>query len=277
MKATMNCDTSRFDQKLLGVWGAARDIYNEAVKSPSEEVSKLDSVKVTSFFVQHSYRFADASLMLAANDDILPAVALMRTAIEAQARANHLISFNGQEREDKAAELFRLLELSRKYYAGLMLKSVISVKIDWANVFHWPPETRTQITKWLTEFDASKLKTLRDEREKVGGKWSYGAVIGRKSFGDAQWNLRTPIQRLQQSLDISFALGSSAIHPDLMSSFTEKMVSTHEIMSDATAVAVCVVYCYLAAIGKQDDSNFNQLVTEYSDYVWSKVKESIQE
>jgi len=273
----MQCDTSKFDQKLLGFWCAARDIYNEAVKSPSEEVLKLNSVKIASFFVQHSYRFSDASLMLAANDDILPAVALMRTAIEAQARANHLISFTGQERESKAAELFRLFELSRKYYAGLMMKSVSSVKIDWANVFEWPPETRAQITKWLGEYDVSKLGTLRKEREKLGRKWSYAEVIGRKSFGDAQWNSRTPIQRLQQSLDISFALGSSAIHPDLMSHLTEKMISAHEIMSEATAVAVCVVYCYLVTIGRQNDSKFKQLVADYSDYVWSKVKESTQE
>jgi hypothetical protein len=62
-----------------------------------------------------------------------------------------------------------------------------------------------------------------------------------------------------------------------MSHLTEKMISAHEIMSDATAVAVCVVYCYLVTIGKQNDPQFNQLVTEYDNYVWSKLKTSIQE
>jgi len=274
----MHCDTSKFDQKLLGFWGAARDIYNDVVeKVRSEEVSKLNSVKITSFFVVHSFRFSEPALMLAANDDLLPAVALMRAAIEAQARANHLISFNGQEREDKAAELFKLFELSRKYYAGLMMESVSSVKIDWANVFHWPPEKKAQITKWLAEFDASKLETLRKERETLRREWDYGKVIGRRSFGDAKWNSRTPFQRIQQTLNISFAHGSSAIHPDLMSHLTEKIISAHEILSEATAVAVCVVYCYLVTIGKQDEPRFKQLVAEYDNYVWSKVSESIQE
>lgn len=274
---TMHCDTSKFDQKLLGFWCTAKDIYNNVVeKSRSEEISKLDSVKITTFFVVHSFRFAEASLMLAANDDILPAVALMRTAIEAQARANYLISFNGQERESKAAELFKLLELSRKFYAGQMMESVRSVNIDWANVFHWTPEAREQITKWLAEFDATKQETIRKERETVRHKWDYGKVIGRKSFSNAQWNSRTPFQRIQQSLAISYEFGSSAIHPDLMSYYTEKMHSAHEILFDAAAVAVCVVSCYLVAIGKQDDPRFKQLVTEYDTYVWSKVAEKIK-
>jgi hypothetical protein len=278
-KKRMNCDTSKFDQKLLGFWCAAREIYNLAVKSPSEEASKLASVKIASFFVVHSFRFAEASLMLAANDDILPAVALMRPAIEAQARANHLISFTGQAREDKATELILLDEMSRKYYAGLMLKSVSSINIDWANIFHWTPEARAQVTKWLAEFDVNKHEEFRKKRNKLRKEWDwdYGTVIGRKFFNDPQWNMRAPFQRIQQSLAISFEFGSSAIHPDLMSHLTEKMISAHEIISDATAVAVCVVYCYLVAAGRQNDPQFNQLVTEYDDYVWSKLKESTQE
>jgi hypothetical protein len=275
-KTIMQCDTSKFDQKLLGFWCAARDIYNNVVeKARSEEVSKLDSVKIASFLVVHSYRFAEPSLMLAANDDLLPAIALMRTAIESQARANHLISFNGQPREDKAAELFRLFNLSREYYSGLMMKSVSSVKIDWASVFNWSPEHREQVAKWLAEFDAGKLEALRKERETLRREWDYGKVTGKKSFGDAQWNLRTHFQRIQQVLDISFNRGSFCLHPDLMSLHIEKMVSADEIMDDATAVAVCVVHCYLVAIGRQNDPQFNQLVTEYSDYIWSKVKERL--
>lgn len=276
----MELDTSKFDQKLLGFWCAARDIYNNVVeKARSEEVSNLNSVKITSFLVVHSYRFAEPALMLASNDDILPAVALMRTAIEAQARANHLISFPGQAREDKATELLLLDEISRKYYAGLMMKSVSSNKIDWANVFHWTPEARAQISKWIAEFDVTKHEMLRKERDKLRHEWDwdYGTVIGRKSFNDPQWNMRTPFQRIQQSLAISFELGSSAIHPDLMSDQTEKMHSAHDIMFDAAAVAVCVVYCYLVTISRQDDPDFKQLVTAYDDYVWSSLKESIQE
>jgi len=208
----MNCDTSKFDQRLLGFWWTAKDIYNKALKSPSEEVSKLTSVQIASFLVVHSFRFSEASLLLAANDDILPAVALMRTAIEAQARANHLISFAGKAREDKATELFLLDEISRRYYAGSMMKSISSLKIDWANIFHWTPEARAQVSKWLAEFDVAKHEELRKERLKLRHEWDwdYRTVIGRKSFDDPQWNTRTPFQRIQQSLAISFEFGSAA-------------------------------------------------------------------
>ena len=264
----MSCDTSRFDQKLLGFWCAGRDIYNVAVRSHSEEVLKLDSVKVASFFVQHSYRFADASLMLAANNDVLPAAALMRTAIEAQARANHLVSFNGREREDKAAELFRLFELNGKRFANLLKKSVRGA----AKVQGCPVRVRKVIEGSVAE-PAAEAKSLREERRSLEGKWGYGAVIERQFFGDAKKNSRTPFQQIQQTLDIAYNLGSFALHPDLMSLQAEKMLSTNEIMEYAAAVAVCVVHCYLVTVGMQNDPQFNHLVTEYSDYVWSKVQE----
>ena len=265
----MQCDTSKFDQKLLGFWCAAKDIYNNVVeKARSEEVSKLDSVKIASFFVVHSFRFAEASLLLAANDDILPAVALMRPAIEAQARANHLISFNGQERENKSAELFRLSEFSGKRFANLIRKSIRSA----ANIQNCPPNMRQMINQSVAE-PLAESEVLRIERVSLEGKWKYGAVIEKQFFGDQKRNLRTPFQQIQQTLDVVYNLGSFGLHPDLMSLRTEKMLSANEIMDYAAAVAVCVVHCYLVAIGRQNDPQFNQLVTEYGDYVRTKVKE----
>lgn len=264
----MNCDTSTFDQKLLGFWCAAREIYNVAVKCPSEEMSKLDSVRATSFFVQHSYRFADASLMLAANNDLVPAVALMRTAIETQARANHLISFKGKEREDRAAGLFRLSELSGKRFVNLMANSIRSA----ANIQNCPPKIREVANKLCPE-PAAESEALRKERESLQSRWKYGTVIERRSFGDTEKNLRTPFQQIQHTLDVAYNLGSFCLHPDLTSLRLDKMHPTNEIMADAAAVAVCVVYCYLVAIGRQNDPRFNQLVTEYNDYLWSKARE----
>ena len=227
-KTTMNCDTSKFDQKLLGFWCAARDIYNVAVKSPSEEASKLDSVKIASFFVVHSFRFAEASLMLAANDDILPAVALMRPAIEAQARAYHVISLNGKDREDKAAELFRFSELSGKRFANLIHKSIRGA----ANIQNCPPKVRERINQSVAE-PVAESGDLRKERESLQGKWQYGTVIGKQFFDDPKKNFRTPFPQFQQTLAVVYDLASFALHPDLISLQTDKMISANEITADS--------------------------------------------
>jgi hypothetical protein len=271
----MQCDTSKLDQKLLRFWDEARQVYNTAAQSLSEEIAKLDSVKITSLLVRHSYRFSDAALMLAANDDLLPAAALMRTAIEAQAVANHLISFTGPVREQKAAELFRLSKLNREYHSGLMMKSISSVKIDWANVFNWSPEARAQVAKLLAEFDSAQFDSLREERGKLSNDWKYGKVIGRKFFDAPHWNSRTPIQRVQQTLDVLYNLYCSAVHPDPSACVTEKLLSAHDLVSAAATVAVYVVYCYLVTIGRQEEPRFKQLVADYSKYAWSNLSESI--
>ena len=269
----MPCDTSKFDKKLIGLYGAANGIYNTVVESLGEDIRKLASVQVTGFFVRHTYIFTDASLTLAEDNQFLPAVALMRTAIEAQARSNHLISFKGEERENKAAELFRLFELSRNYYKGLMVKSGLAVPIDWTKVPNCPPESAELITKSLAEFDRAKFDALRKEYESLSREWSYGKVIGRKFFGDPKWDFRTQVQIIQQTLELSYVLGSFAVHPDLMSHPTEKIISVGGIMQDATVVAVNAVYCYLVAVGKQDDPRFKRLITDYGDYVKSTLKE----
>jgi hypothetical protein len=119
----------------------------------------------------------------------------------------------------------------------------------------------------------AESESLRKERLSLEGKWKYGAVIEKQFFGDQKRNLRTPFQQIQQTLDIVYNLGSFCLHPDLMSLRTEKMLSANEILDCAVAVAICVVHCYLVAIGRQNDPQFNQLVTEYGDYVRTKVKE----
>jgi hypothetical protein len=269
----MPSHTSRFDKTLLSIYGAANGIYNTTVESLGADLRKLASVQATGFFVRHTYIFADASLTLAEDNQLLPAVALMRTAIEAQARSNHLISFKGEERENKAAELFRLFELSRNYYKGLMVKSGLAVPIDWTKVPNCPTETAELITKSFAEFDRAKFDALRKEYESLSREWSYEKVIGRKSFGDPKWDFRTQVQILQQTLELSYVLGSFAVHPDLMSHPTEKMISVGEIMRDATVVAVSAVYCYLVAVGKQDDPRFKRLIADYGDYVNISIKE----
>ena len=381
-KTAMNCDTSKFDQKLLGFWCAARDIYNVAVKSPPEGASKLKSVEIAGFLVVHSLRFAEVSLLFAANDDLLPAIALMRPAIEAQARAAHLIFVDGQERENKAAELSRLCKLNGERFNRQIRESIRSA----ANMQNCPLKKREEINQLVAE-PIAESQALLKERASLGRKWGYRRVIGKgsptfsvddlkdasslaaklKAAADgvdryihdrlkqstrlrlAQWQgpmevppalqqcvvedlnaivkgpsvwdadrfakrdirqatrdllagnphgeelarlnrlllddayqlelsrfPQTPYPRFQQTLEPIYMLGSFAIHPDLMSHQTEKTLSANQIMDWAAGVAVNVVYCYLVAIGRQDDPDFKQLVSEYSGYVRSKVRESTQ-
>src|ERR1035441_10757164 len=98
------------DPQLKALHHALLSIYNRETESVRAKPTSVVSVNATNFLAGQAIAFADAALFLM--EDVrhtldVP-VALVRTCLDAQVRANHITAVIGTEREDCAGELVRL-------------------------------------------------------------------------------------------------------------------------------------------------------------------------
>lgn len=270
----MNYDFSKLDETSRRVYGTVNQIYNTVAESLKPDERRSPSVQATAFLVRHTFTFADAALILIADGQPLPASALIRTCIEAQARANHIVSFTGEEREKTAREFLRLFEVGKRYFTGLSTKAARD-QLDPSLLVGRSQEELEGIRQMVVDFDEAAFKSAFDEYGELNRAWSYSKIIGTKSFKDPNWNKRTAVQILQQVLHLSYVESCFAVHPHPMSVATEKLVTAKKITRDAAVTAICVVTCYLTAAGLHDRTNLQAIIDEYSSYLRDNVYEFI--
>ena len=95
------------DQELKSIHHAALLIYNRETLHIRSNPTSVHSINATNFLAGQATIFADAALLLMedARQPLNVPAALLRTCLEAQARANHIIAAKGKAREDRARNL----------------------------------------------------------------------------------------------------------------------------------------------------------------------------
>src|SRR5580700_4020204 len=101
------------DPELNAAHHALLSIYNRETIAIKKNPTSFVSINATHFLAGQATIFADAALilMLDGRQPLNAPVALLRTCLEAQARANHIIAAAGQVRESRAAEFEELMQL----------------------------------------------------------------------------------------------------------------------------------------------------------------------
>ena len=162
------------DPQLLAIYCDSVNLYNRETSIIRGNPTACASINATNFLACYAIRFADAALFLMedVHQPLTPAAALLRTCLEAQARANHIVAASGEEREKLAREFLELMTLGYNYNEAVAFQMQKEIAGD-ASKF----PTRDQpiiaaIMPHLENIDTSNVDALRKQYEDSRNKWS---------------------------------------------------------------------------------------------------------
>src|SRR6266853_3821113 len=205
------------DPQLRALHHALLSIYNKETESIRANPTAVASINATNFLAGQAVGFADAAIFLM-EDNRQPLdvpVALLRTCLEAQARANHITATIGTEREDRAGELVRLMEIGHAYYEKLVIQSYKDA--DESQYLARDKAYLPAMKKLLGAVDTSDHKALKKELDQLGQRWTYGKVIERGKFADPAVLNRSEAQRIQLALYLGYLQCCDFVHADPVS------------------------------------------------------------
>jgi hypothetical protein len=200
------------DPHLKAIHIAALNLYNRETLLIQSNPTSTASINATNFLARQATIFADAVLFLMedARQPLNSAVALLRTCLEAQARANYIIAVAEEERERRANEFLQLMNVGHDYNKALAIQMMKDFGTDPSKFLPRELPYLPAIRLLLKNTDTSNLKALKSQYDKMSGKWSYGKVIGREQLLDPIWQKRSEAQSLQPGLYLRACLKSPA-------------------------------------------------------------------
>jgi hypothetical protein len=256
--------TKRFDAVdpgLMAIHQALIETYNRETVAIKARPAVAVSIKATNFLAGQATMFADAAFILM--EDVrqpinIPA-ALLRTCLEAQARANHIIAVAGQLREDRAAELEQLVEIGHEYYETLVIKQYQDLSHDESK---FEPRDRAYLPalkSTLGKVDTSKLKALEKRYKNLSRNWRYATIVERDKFGDPKALSRSEAQPLQPGLNLFYIQCCSFVHSDPASIAHTQLLSRVDVEYHLVLTELIAIMCFLTTLGKQADQDFVNL------------------
>ncbi|MGD0652008.1 MAG: hypothetical protein ABSA97_12885 [Verrucomicrobiia bacterium] len=254
-------DIRDLDPQLVRIYEAAVDLYNRQNKAVASLTETSASINATHFLTRQTIVFATAALrhMEDAHQPLMPAVALLRTCLEAQARANHIVAATGVERERLANQFIDMMAAGYDYYRMMITKVN---KDDAADIADLPSKAQAifaAIKPMVENVDTSTVGALEDRYKDLLKKWTYNNVIGKKSLNDPKWKNRTQVQRLQSGLHVIYVKCCAFVHSDPTSMKLEKELSLLEESHTAVLAIISAINSFFIALGKEDDAALQEL------------------
>ena len=250
---------SPVDSRLKEIHIAVLNLYNRETIHLQSKPTSVVSINAANFLAGQATAFADAALFLMedASQPLNAAAALLRTCLEAQARANHITAVAGEEREQRANEFLQLMDVGHKYYETMAIQMTKDLAPDASNSLPRDLPYLIAIKNLLQDTDTSNLKALKKQYKQMSANWSYGKVIGREKLADPVWRNRSEAQQIQASLDLSYIKFCAFVHSDpasLKSSLTPIGLVYSAVMAEMVAIL-----CFFTALGKEKDQDLLNL------------------
>ena len=242
------------DPELKAIHNAALKLYNREKLVIKSHPPSTASINATNFLADQAILFADAALYLMedVSRPINAAAALLRTCLEAQARANHIVAMAEQERERLANEFLQLMTVGHDYFETLAKQMTKDFTPDVFNTLPRDLPYLAALKPLVEKCDTSNLEALKSQYATLRRNWNYDRIIGRGRL-DPAWQNRSDAQRLQQELDYRYVTMCAFVHSDPASL---KLAPTRLSVSYVAVLAeVVTVSCFFVALGKAKDQD----------------------
>ena len=262
----MALDLTTLDAKLLAFYRSSLTLYNREVQMVDSAGVRQASVRATGFLARHTFAFADGAILLAAQDCLMPATALLRTCLEAQARANHIVAAKDEEREQRATDYLQLMKLGRDYCVLRIAQTAKDFPVDAPGLSEEEQRQFQQIRSHFHRMDTTELPDVKDQYENLNREWSYGKVVGPRQFKDLNWQNRTPMQKMQPALHLQYLDCCAFVHADPTAHVLEKSITVLTVTYSTIACLVSALTSFFEAIGKSKDTELSGLVDALSRY-----------
>jgi hypothetical protein len=244
---------------------AALNLYNRETAHLQSNPTSIVSINAVNFLAGQATTFADSALFLMedARQQLNAPAALLRTCLEAQARANHIIAVAGREREQKANELLQLMNVGHDYYVTMSIQMTKDFAPDASNSLPRNLPYLPHIKRLTDSIDTSKLKALEKQYKLLGQNWSYSKVIGRKELLDPVWQNRSEAQRLQPALYVRYIQLCAFVHSDPASLKLAPLLTPLSVVYTAVMAEIAAVLCFFVALGKEKDPDLLNLKKDF--------------
>lgn len=253
------------DPELREIHHITLALYNRETGIIRSNPTSNSSVNAVNFLSNQAVIFADAALVMLEDDKqpINVPAASVRTCLEAQARANHVIAAKGKEREKRAGELEQLMKIGHEYYELLGIK----MAREWA-----PNSSNSQprdlpyvphIQKLFKNTDTSKLTKLEKQYKELSREWGYTKIVGRDKFFDKTWMNRSEAQLLQPELYLRYTWLCAFVHCDPASIRLSPVLTPLSLAYTAVMAEIAAVLCFFIALGKENDQDLVNLKNRF--------------
>jgi hypothetical protein len=252
---------SPVDAELKQLHIAAMNLYNRETAYLHSNPTSIVSINAVNFLAGQATTFADSALFLMedARQPLNAPATLLRTCLEAQARANHIIAVVGEEREQRANELQQLMHVGHDYYVTMSIQMTKDFAPNASNSLPRNIPYLPHIKRLTDSIDTSKLKTLEKQYKLLGQNWSYSKVIGRKELLDPVWQNRSEAQRLQPELYVRYIQLCAFVHSDPASLKLAQLLTPLSVAYTAVMAEIVALLCFFVALGKEKDQDLFNL------------------
>lgn len=249
------------DPQLRAIHRAVLEIYNRETTRIKSNPTSVVSINATNFLAEQATIFADAALFLMedARQPLNTPAALLRTCLEAQARANHIVAVAGKEREQRANEFLQLMNVGHDYYETMAIQKTKDFAPDASNYLPRDLPYLPHIKRLTENTDTSKLKALEKQYKLLAQNWSYSKIIGRKDLLDAVWQNRSEAQRLQPELYLRYIQLCAFVHSDPASLKFAPLLTPLSVTYIAVMAEMAALLCFFVALGKEKDQDLLNL------------------
>jgi hypothetical protein len=249
------------DPDLKAIHFATVQLYNREAAILKSTPTSVVSINATYFLAEQATTFADAALLLMedARQPLNVPAALLRTCLEAQAKANHIIALTGNEREKRADEFRQLMEVGFDYYELLTIQWYKDIAADESKILRRDQPYLPQLKATLGKIDTSKLKTLKKQYDQLNGNWGYGRVVERDKFKHPIALGRSEAQPLQPGLNLIYIQCCAFVHSSPAVIHHKQVLSPVDVAYSAVLAEFLAVLCFFVALGKQSDKDLLHL------------------
>ncbi len=245
------------DFELKEIHQAAITLYNRETTILQSKPTSLDSINATNFLAGQAIKFGDAALILM--EDLTQPLdvpnALLRTCLEAQARANHIIAVTSKDRESRANELIQLMDKGHDYYEKQCIQLSKEMLSDESKLMPRDRPYLASLKSVLWKTDTTNLKKLKKQYEELNRKWSYGKVVDKDKFSDPASLKRSEAQPLQPGLHLAYLQSCAFVHSDPASIKHAQLVTKVGVTHTIVLAEVIAIACFFLALGKEKDPN----------------------
>jgi hypothetical protein len=260
--------TDQLDPQLLEIFSAAANLYNREAMQVQSPPNPSASVNAMFFLANQAVLFADAALFILRDEaqPLIPVAALLRTCLEAQARANHIVALVGDQRETRAKEFIGFMKVGEDYFETMLGQTNKDFPPDLSICSDKARPILEALKPHWEAIKISDLKKLKKQQKDLNKNWSYGEVIGRAKFSDANWQKRTEAQTLQPSLYLAYIQACSFVHCDPASLKFQTSLTRLDIAFTAVVAEVIALLSLFDALGKSKDAELLRIKTALITY-----------
>jgi hypothetical protein len=235
----------------------ALNVYNRETTIIRSNPTSVGSINATNFLAGQATMFADAALILMedSRQPLNVPAALLRTCLEAQARANHIIAAKGKERERLASELMQLMYIGHDYYEKSAIQLMKDSVPDESKLLLRDRPYFPSMKFILGKVDTSNLETLKKQYKQISGNWTYGKVVERDKFGDPTSLSRSEAQPLQPVLNLTYMQCCAFVHCDPASIKHGQILTAVGVAHALVLAEVIALLSFFVALGKERDQD----------------------